>query len=58
LLHLIVENGKFLHIDISRGSAVTHLWCGGMFDNNITNEPAGERILENGQQLAKILAKL
>jgi len=31
LLHLLLKNGDFLNTDISQGSVVTRLGCGGVF---------------------------
>jgi len=31
LLHLLLKNNDFVNIDISQGSAATHLGCGGVF---------------------------
>jgi len=34
------KNKQFLNKNISHGSVVTHLWCGGMFHNDfIANLP-------------------
>jgi len=48
--------------NISQGSVTTRLRCSGIFYNciarNVTGKSVGERILKNGQHLAKLKAKI
>ena len=40
LVTFLSKNKQFLNKNISHGSVVTHLWCGGMFHNDfIANLP-------------------
>jgi len=52
----------FLNSDISHGSVVTHLRCGGIinecFVGQFTNESVSERIVKISQHLAKLWAIL
>jgi len=56
------KNKQFLNINISHGSVVTHLRCGGMFYNDlIANLPLSlsvKEFLKIGQHLAKLQTKV
>ena len=62
LLHLLLKNGDFLNTDISQGSVVTRLGCGGVFVYDfVTNfllSLNSERILKIGQYLVKLWARV